>query len=78
MVVAWQTAATTFLSLYKPARQGRKTAYITIATALVVLLSLGLGHLLPSTHGAPRKTEDQRLKTEVKLSLPASVFRLRL
>ncbi|MBL9080748.1 MAG: hypothetical protein JNK76_03025, partial [Planctomycetales bacterium] len=55
VVVAWQTAATTFLSLYKPARQGRKTAYITIATAVVVLLSLGLGHLLPSAHGAPRK-----------------------
>ncbi|MGC3971730.1 MAG: cytochrome c biogenesis protein CcsA [Pirellulales bacterium] len=57
VVVFWQTAATTFLSLYRPARQGRKTAYITIATAVIVLLSLGLGHFLPSRHGAPRKEQ---------------------
>ena len=55
IVVMWQTAAATFLLVYRPARQGRKVAYITIATAVVLMVSVSLGHILPSAHGAPSK-----------------------
>ncbi|MCE9607429.1 MAG: cytochrome c biogenesis protein CcsA [Planctomycetia bacterium] len=54
MVVLWLAAASTFVVVYKPARQGRKIAYLTIVSALVVVVSLGLGRLLPSGHGAPK------------------------
>jgi len=55
IVVVWQTAAATFVLVYRPARQGRKVAYITIATAVVLMVSVSLGHILPSAHGAPSK-----------------------
>jgi ABC-type uncharacterized transport system permease subunit len=56
-VVAWQTAVTAFLTFYKPARQGRKVAYLTIATFVIAVVSLGIGRVLPSSHGAPKKTQ---------------------
>ena len=33
---------TTFESVYKPARQGRKVAYLTLASFIFLLLALGL------------------------------------
>jgi ABC-type uncharacterized transport system permease subunit len=56
-VVVWQTAVTAFLTFYKPARQGRKVAYITIASFVITVVSLGIGRLLPSEHGAPKKAQ---------------------
>jgi ABC-type uncharacterized transport system permease subunit len=54
-VVAWQTAVTAFITFYKPARQGRKVAYLTIASFVITVVSLGIGKVLPSSHGAPKK-----------------------
>jgi len=56
-VVAWQTAVTAFITFYKPARQGRKVAYLTIASFVIAVVSLGIGKVLPSSHGAPKKGE---------------------
>lgn len=53
-VVAWELAAAAFVTAYRPARQGRKAAYLAITSAVVVLASLSLGHLLPGDHGVPR------------------------
>ena len=53
-VVAWQTAVTAFITFYRPARQGRKVAYLTIASFVIAVVSLGIGRLLPSSHGAPK------------------------
>ena len=60
VVVAWELAVAAFVTLYRPARQGRKAAYLAIASAAVVLASIGLGHLLPSDHGAPPRETERR------------------
>lgn len=54
-VVLWLAVVATFTVVYKPARQGRKIAYLTIMSAIVVLVSISLGRLLPSGHGAPKQ-----------------------
>jgi hypothetical protein len=55
-VVVWFAVAATFLLLYKPARQGRKVAYLTITSLFVVLTSIGVGKVLPSAHAQPSPT----------------------
>lgn len=46
----WLTAATLFNLFYRPARQGRKVAYLTVASFLLLAGSLALSLLLPSEH----------------------------
>lgn len=46
----WLTAATLFNVLYRPARQGRKVAYLTVASFVLLAVSLALTLLLPSQH----------------------------
>lgn len=57
-VVIWLAVVAAFTVVYKPARQGRKIAYLTIASALIVIVSISLGRLLPSDHGAPKQRTD--------------------
>jgi ABC-type uncharacterized transport system permease subunit len=52
IAVLWLAAATTFTIVYKPARQGRKIAYLTISSALIVIVMISLNRMLPSRHGA--------------------------
>ncbi len=40
VLAAWMVAAATFNLVYKPARQGRKVAYLTLATFVMVALTL--------------------------------------
>jgi ABC-type uncharacterized transport system permease subunit len=61
VVVAWQTAVTAFITFYRPARQGRKVAYLTIASFVIAVVSLGIGKVLPSSHGAPKKGETAQI-----------------
>lgn len=42
LLFAWLACMTAFESVYKPARQGRKVAYLTMASFLFLLLALGL------------------------------------
>ena len=42
LLFAWLAALTVFESVYKPARQGRKVAYLTVGSFLFLLLALGL------------------------------------
>jgi ABC-type uncharacterized transport system permease subunit len=42
LLFIWLACMTTFESVYKPARQGRKVAYLTMASFLFLLLALGL------------------------------------
>lgn len=55
IIVGWLAAAAIFQLGYRPARQGRKVAYLTIASFLVVVVVQLFGFLLPSEHGAPAK-----------------------
>ena len=45
--------------LYRPARSGRKVAYLTVASFAFLAVSLGLGVLLPSEHGAAAKEKQK-------------------
>ncbi|MHB8860813.1 MAG: cytochrome c biogenesis protein CcsA [Pirellulaceae bacterium] len=60
LLFLWLAAATLFESLYKPAREGRKVAYITLVS--FVFLGLVLGLVLRGEHGISRTPEeaDQR------------------
>lgn len=80
-VFVWQTAVVMFVSFYRPARQGRKVAYLAVASAIVVLISLGLGLALPSNHGAPMRSTQTETQTDapyISLSPGLSVFLSRL
>lgn len=56
LLFAWLACMTVFETVYKPARQGRKVAYLTMASFLFLLLALGL--VLTGEHASqapPRK-----------------------
>ena len=54
---------TTFESVYKPARQGRKVAYLTMASFLFLLLALGF--VLTGQHASQASTQKSISKTEL-------------
>jgi hypothetical protein len=64
--VAWLLAATIFELVYKPAQQGRKVAYLTVANFVflaIVLVMLATGQSEHAPKGDPAKSpavEDQR------------------
>lgn len=49
----WMAAATVFVAVYRPARQGRKIAYLTVASFLVLAATLGAQRLWPTEHARP-------------------------
>jgi hypothetical protein len=53
LLLAWLATAAIFGVVYRPARQGRKVAYLTVASFLFLVLALGLRLFLPSVH-SPR------------------------
>jgi len=54
LLCAWLATAAIFGVVYKPARQGRKVAYLTVASFLFLVLALGLRLGLSSVHSAAR------------------------
>lgn len=50
VLLAWLLAADLFSLLYKPARQGRKVAYLTLASVAFLLIVLGMLLLSPTQH----------------------------
>lgn len=53
LLVGWMIAAWVFSLLYKPAQQGRKVAYLTVASFVFLLIAL-ISVLAPTEHGSPR------------------------
>jgi ABC-type uncharacterized transport system permease subunit len=51
LLLAWMLAAATFSLLYRPARQGRKVAYLTVASFAFLVAVLGVQLALPTLHG---------------------------
>lgn len=51
ITLIWLAAATGFIALYRPARQGRKVAYLTIGSFVFLAFSLGVG-LFSTAHRA--------------------------
>jgi len=51
LLLAWVVSATLFNALYKPARRGRKVAYLTIASFVFLALTLATLVLTTTQHG---------------------------
>jgi hypothetical protein len=66
LLLVWLLAATTFEWFYKPAQQGRKVAYLTIASFLFLALVLamlivgGREHGQPKANARPPTTQEAR------------------
>ena len=50
LLLLWLTAAMLFNAVYRPSRQGRKVAYLTLVSAVFLLLVLAVTRLVPSAH----------------------------
>ena len=70
LMFAWLLVAAVFSAIYRPARSGRKVAYLTVASFAFLAVSLGLGLLLPSEHGGAatekQKAESRRQNEEAQ------------
>ncbi len=62
LLFIWLACMTTFESVYKPARQGRKVAYLTMASFLFLLLALGLVLAGEHASGPPRQKPVSRIE----------------
>ena len=67
LLLGWLVAAVVFGSVYRPSREGRKVAYLTVASFLFLVLTLAVTLVIPAAHGKPgssglnhRDTETQR------------------
>ena len=54
VLLAWLIAVLVFESAYKPAQQGRKVAYLTLASFVVLAVVLGMVLLAPTRHARPQ------------------------
>ena len=66
-MLLWLVAAAAFNLLYRPARQGRKVAYLTVASFAFLMIVLGLMLFGPSQHGE-RRAESGERRAEQRLS----------
>ncbi|MEE8451343.1 MAG: cytochrome c biogenesis protein CcsA [Thermoguttaceae bacterium] len=55
LLLLWLLGTAVASVFYKPARQGRKVACLTIASFLFLMITLGVGLLLPTGHGGQRQ-----------------------
>jgi len=51
VLLGWMVAVAVFNVCYKPARTGRKTAYLTVASFVLLTLALGISLVGDSSHG---------------------------
>ncbi|MCG8585391.1 MAG: cytochrome c biogenesis protein CcsA [Pirellulales bacterium] len=56
ILLGWVVAATAFNALYKPARHGRKVAYLTVASFVFLVVVLAVLVLSDSEHGGQKTT----------------------
>lgn len=56
LLLIWLLTALTFNAFYKPARQGRKLAYLTFASFVFLGLVLAIMILVPDSHGSDSQT----------------------
>jgi hypothetical protein len=59
LLLAWLIAVVLFESLYKPAQQGRKVAYLTLASFIVLGLVLTMVLLGPSQHAVSERAAEE-------------------
>jgi hypothetical protein len=59
VLLVWLLAATLFEWLYKPAQQGRKVAYLTVASFLFLALVMAVLFIGGSQHGQPKELNSE-------------------
>jgi Cytochrome C assembly protein len=69
VLLVWLLAATLFEWLYKPAQQGRKVAYLTIASFLFLALVVAVLLVGESQHARPQGTQSSRFKVQSSMFL---------
>jgi ABC-type transport system involved in cytochrome c biogenesis permease subunit len=52
ILAAWMAAVAVFQAVYRPARVGRKVAYLTVFSFLFLLVTLGILKLTDTSHGS--------------------------
>ena len=78
-LLAWLMGALVFNAAYRPARRGRKVAYLTLASMVFLLLVLGVVLFVPSSHPPSSAGEAASLPpidfehTAASLSLPGGL-----
>ena len=60
LMFTWLAAAAIFNTAYRPARRGRKVAYLTVASFGFLVVTLCMFLLVDSGHGAGRRRDDAR------------------
>ena len=68
LLLIWLLAALTFNGFYKPARQGRKVAYLTLASFVFLGIVLVILICVPTSHG---KNREHATRSEMPLLSPA-------
>ncbi len=68
-ITAWLIAAALFSTLYRPAQRGRKVAYLTVASFLLLASLLLVSPLLDSEH-QPREESGKIAAARFKLAVP--------
>ncbi len=69
----WLASASVFHLFYRPARQGRKVAYLTVASFVFLGLALGVVLFAPSKHAMTRPAQADVRRT--RRNIDASVWR---
>jgi ABC-type transport system involved in cytochrome c biogenesis permease subunit len=64
LLFAWLLVAAIFSAVYRPARSGRKVAYLTVASFVFLAVSLGARVLLPSEHGREAERQNAEGRTQ--------------
>jgi hypothetical protein len=67
VLLLWLVAAIVFESFYKPAQQGRKVAYLTVASFVFLAFVLAMLLLSPSQHARPRAARASASRTSCAL-----------
>jgi ABC-type transport system involved in cytochrome c biogenesis permease subunit len=60
LLFAWLVAAAVFNAAYRPARRGRKVAYLTIANFVFLALALAVLLFVDTQHGATEQARDNQ------------------
>ena len=69
-MVAWLIAASIFNAVYKPARKGRKVAYLTVVSFVFLAFSLMVLLLVKTEHSGRKSAEVGMGKSEVRTRRP--------
>jgi len=64
LLLLWLSVAMLFNIVYRPARQGRKVAYLTLASAIFLLLVLAVTRFVPSAHPTREISTENILRSE--------------